>query len=276
MNKGRGGDFSPALRKYIDVAHLDKHLILPCAPFSDMREIYLSKGRGKKRKVYSVTEAEKLRLRGRLDQLQTLFFQLEQDEHAYGFIPGRNCVQAAAVHYRAKYVLSLDVEDFFDSIKETYLQMIPKTLLEGCLINGSPPQGFSTSPMISNIFFIEVDRQIFSFLNNNFSDFTYSRYADDLTLGFEKKPDFRKVISGVDAILKNFGMRLNRRKILIQDSRNGRFIINGVGVDREGVHPTRKVLKKIRAAKDQNNLASMDGLTEWAKCKFPRRDKGNG
>ena len=50
----------------------------------------------------------------------------------------------------------------------------------------------------------------------------------------------------------------------------------GVGVDNNGVYPSRKTLRKIRAAKDQSNYSSLSGLLEWSQCKFPKRRSENG
>ena len=47
-------------------------------------------------------------------------------------------------------------------------------------------------------------------------------------------------------------------------------IITGVAIDDKGAHPTRKTLKKIRAAKHSGNNKSLYGLLEWSKCNPPK------
>jgi len=78
-----------------------------------------------------------------------------------------------------------------------------------------------------------------------------------------------KVIFLITNIVKNAGFKINKRKTKIQSADSGRRIITGVAIDNKGVHPTRRTLKKIRAAQHQNNTSSMLGLIEWSKCKLP-------
>ncbi|WP_409579246.1 reverse transcriptase domain-containing protein [Vibrio owensii] len=93
--------------------------------------------------------------------------------------------------------------------------------------------------------------------------YSYTRYADDLSVSLDQYEDIARVINGVQRILLRHGFELNARKTKILDSKNGRRVICGVGVDEETVYPTRKTLKKLRAARHQKNLSSVFGHRAW-------------
>jgi retron-type reverse transcriptase len=240
-----------------------------------MKKFYLPKSTRKKRVIYSFTDEQQNKAFRHMFYLNERFKSLERNKYAYGFIPGRNCVENAAVHCKANFIISLDIANFFDSIKLDHLNFICKKVIDDCSYNKKIPQGLCTSPIISNIFFISIDEKINDYLKNTGIDYTYSRYADDLTIGFFKKVDFKNYIKSVEDILIQYDLKLNKYKTKIQNIKNGRFIITGVGVDKDGVYPSRKTLRKIRAAKDQSNYSSLSGLLEWSQCKFPKRRSTN-
>ena len=101
-------------------------------------------------------------------------------------------------------------------------------------------------------------------------DAKYTRYADDLVVSFDNKKDIGKVIFLIKSIVNDAKFKINKKKTKIQNIKNGRIIITGVGIDKKGVYPTRKTIKKIRAAIYNNNQACNKGLQEWAKCKLPK------
>ena len=241
-----------------------------------MRKVFLDKGNNKVRTVYAFNKAEKNRSYRHLITLEKMFFEAEKVVCSYGFIPGRNCVQNAACHIGIPYTVCLDVKDFFDSIDPVLATGIPAEIIKDCTVDGRFVQGLPTSPMISNIFFIPIDLKIREALSSFLASFTYSRYADDITIGIDDKSLYGKTVDTVKEILSNYSLQLNDSKTKLQDASNGRMIITGVGVDETGVYPTRKTLKKIRAAKHQGNSSSLDGLEEWAKCRLPTKGDRNG
>ena len=70
-------------------------------------------------------------------------------------------------------------------------------------------------------------------------------------------------------IIEKRGLKINERKTNLQDSKNGKVIITGIAVDKNGICATRRTKKKARAAIHQKNLSSLRGLIEWSKCKLP-------
>jgi hypothetical protein len=164
----------------------------------------------------------------------------------------------------------MDLIDFFDSVKRCHLEgVVDDSILDMCLIENTPKQGLPTSPLLANIAFVVFDQRICHALQKLGVQFTYTRYADDLTFSFNNQNDSGKIQFVVKQVLRSSGFFINERKTKLQNIKNGRIIITGVGVDKNGVHATRKTRKKIRAARQQRSIKSLVGLLEWEKCKFP-------
>lgn len=190
-------------------------------------------------------------------------------------MPSKNCVTNAISHIKNRYVLCLDIENFFESIKvDNLLKYVPEEILNIVLVNKVVVQGFPTSPILSNIGMIDVDFELIMALRKIKSEITYSRYADDLTISFNDLTFLPEIKDCISSILNSHSLNLNLAKTSLQDKDKGRAIITGIGVSYSGIHPSRKTLKKIRAAKHQKNLRSYIGLNEWSKCKKPRDYNG--
>lgn len=233
--------------------------------------INLPKGNGKFRKIYKVSHERKLLLKTFIPELEAILLKVDFCKANYAFEKGKNCALNAIQHIGRKYTLSFDICDFFDNINRSHLEeIIPNNVLDNCLIDGSPKQGLPTSPLIATIALTRCDLIIINTLKKLNIDATYTRYADDLTFGFDLKSDAGKIKTIVPQILDIFNLRINKEKTRFQNSNNGRMIVNGIGIDNNGIHPTRKTKKKIRAATHQNNQKSLNGLIEWSKCKLPR------
>ena len=253
-----------------------------------VKKIHVDTG-GKKRLIYSPNMDSKGFYQAILPKLNETFEKMQERTVAFGFVPKRSCVDQALQHVNYAYTISLDIKDFFDHVKIKHVKgLIDEELIPYLFIDGAARQGLPTSPMVSNIAFNAIDLEIIAFLEEKmgfttgkpkadidvlFFDFdfeedqkryyAYTRYADDLSVSLDRYEDIARVINGVQRILFRHGFELNARKTKILDSKNGRRIICGVGVDEETVYPTRKTLKRLRAARHQKNLSSMFGHRAW-------------
>ncbi len=237
------------------------------------RIVRISKSNGKFRTLYIPDEATKLKSINFLPELKAILLVHKKVDVNYAFEAHKNCALNAFQHVGYCYTLSVDIEDFFDSISEdSVAHLIPEEIRKYCFVDGFLRQGFPSSPLISNIAFAEVDAhlaRLVADLPTSLIPVMYTRYADDLIFSYDDERLGEVILGFLPLVLGRYGFRLNKRKTRIQSSRHGRRIITGIGVDDYGIHPTRKVLKKIRAALHQENAASAEGLTEWARCKLP-------
>ena len=238
----------------------------------------IPKSSGKYRKIYIPDDATKQFLRSHIPTLEAKLSTLDNSKVNYAFVRGKNPVLNALQHIGYNYTLSLDLVDFFDSVRAEHIEgVLDDKIIRDCFIEDAPRQGLPTSPLIASLAFIRVDDQIIAALQKLGIEFTYTRYADDLTFSFDKRRDAGKIKFVAQQTIEANGFELNHKKTRLQSVDNGRVIITGVAVDREGLYPTRKTKKKLRAAMHQGNLAAARGLGEWAKCKLPKElVKSNG
>lgn len=210
------------------------------------------------------------RLRACLPQLEAILAEADSTHSNYAFQRGKNCALMALQHVGYRYTLSLDLEGFFDSVTPRHVtNIIPPSLVEMCFVDGNPKQGLPTSPLIATIAFLPCDVQILWSLRSLGIEAVYTRYADDLVFSFNNRRDVGKIKVLVEQIVQKNSFQLNRWKNRLQDLANGRIVVTGISVDSKGIHPTRKTMKKMRAALHQGNISCLAGLTEWSKCKLP-------
>lgn len=127
-----------------------------------------------------------------LKQLLTEFEDNEQMKPSYfahAFMHGRNIVTCAKQHFGKKYILRVDIKDFFNAItypKFTSRVRMSKELSEkvfDCfrLVKGKDAylsQGAPTSPFLSNTYMRTFDWKCAWYCHN--FDVVYNRYADDM------------------------------------------------------------------------------------------------
>ena len=238
----------------------------------NFHKINIPKNNGKVRVIYIVDNDHKLLLKSNFPYLEKRLSELDKTHVNYAFEKGKNCVENALQHIGYNYTLSIDLTDFFDSVKKTHVNgVLNSKTIELCFIEGSPKQGLPTSPLIATIAFLKCDELICSQLKKYKLDVVYTRYADDLTFSFNNKNDSGKILFIAKQVIEQFGFKINTQKTKLQDIRNGRIIITGLAIDKKGIYPTRKTKKKIRAAAHQQKELQLKGLIEWSKCKLPKQ-----
>lgn len=184
--------------------------------------------------------------------LDTVLHQVPLNNHAEGFRKKRSIITNAVHHVNNRVLVKLDIQDFFPTIsfqrvKGMYLQLgYPRqvaTLLSGLATHqGKLPTGAPTSPAIANIISRKLDKR---FVNlGRKTGFTYSRYADDMTIsGNEEK--IVKMIPFFKEIIKDEGFAVNERKIRIMRC-GRRQRVTGVVVNQKP-NIARQEIKKLRA-----------------------------
>ena len=186
----------------------------------------------------------------------------------HGFVPDRSVKTNAESHLRRKFILNVDIKNFFPTITETRVIglldsigieiEVAKTIARICTNNGCLPQGAPSSPVISNMICFRLDKSLIRFCKKH--RLLYTRYADDITLSsfqpptalFEgDRPDCGKLpvekLSGeLISIFANNGFKLNPEKIHYAD-KNSRRIVTGLKVN-DGLNVDRKYVRNIRSA----------------------------
>jgi len=165
-----------------------------------------------------------------------------------------NIVENALPHIGKKYVLNMDIKDFFSSISDKRIYMIFRevpfcfdiqiaTALTYLVTkNDCLPQGAPSSPILSNFACLQLDEKLTHFANKN--SWNYTRYADDLTFS-SNEPFTLTQIDLIKKLLVLEGFEPNEKKFRVRSS-NKKQLVTGLVVN-EKVNVDRKMLKKTRA-----------------------------
>ena len=211
----------------------------------------IPKKSGGVRVITAPNEALKKRQRELLKKLQGRNWL---SRRAHGFIRGRNIYTNASVHVGKKWVLNMDIKDFFPSLTyhHAYNIRIGKGAAEVCVYdhitfhNDSLPQGAPTSPWVSNYCMRDFDTRIRGLLRKRVSDdIGYTRYADDLTFSSNSHA-LEKAEEIVRERLEEMGLRLNNDKTRLM-GRGQRQEITGLNINSGRPTIPKKYRRKVRA-----------------------------
>jgi len=244
-----------------------KDLIYYLYRLPDIKKYYsfeIHKKNGETRIISTPTTSLKI-LQTKLNYVLSIIFPPKLSSH--GFVKGRSIKTNAITHVKSKYVLNIDLKDFFPSINfgrvrgmfmayPYYLSPSVATVLSQiCCYNGKLPQGAPTSPIISNMICAKLDSQLLDLAKQNKCLFT--RYADDITFSTRKK-SFPKAIAYTDKttnqihvgnelinIIEKNGFFINNEKVWFR-ARDRRQTVTGLIVN-DFVNVTRKYKNQVRA-----------------------------
>ncbi|WP_270832554.1 retron Ec67 family RNA-directed DNA polymerase/endonuclease [Faecalibacillus intestinalis] len=178
---------------------------------------------------------------------------------SHGFEKNRSIVTNAEVHKNKRYVVNLDLLDFFPSInfgrvrsyfiKNNYFEInddIATILAQLTCYKGMLPQGAPTSPLIANMICNIMDIRILKIAKKYRLD--YTRYADDLTFSTNNKyflNDYDKFLEDIKNIIHRSGFELNSKKTRLLFS-NSRQEVTGLVVNKK-ISVPKEYYKNTRA-----------------------------
>lgn len=183
----------------------------------------------------------------------------------HGFTKDRSILTNARIHLKKKYILNIDIEDFFPSINFGRVRglfmakpyglspEVATILAQICCYDNQLPQGAPTSPIISNMICSRLDNRLSDLARDN--QCIYTRYADDIVISCHKYIfprniayyDNNSVIlsDNLIEIVKSNGFKIHPKKILLRSHRT-KQIVTGVKVNRIP-NLEKKVSNQIRA-----------------------------
>ena len=219
--------------------------------------------------------------------LELLYEMYDFKECQHGFVKNKSIVTNANMHIKAKHVLNIDLENFFDTInfgrvrglflaEPFFFNNEVATILAQIVCDDNKlPQGAPTSPAIANM--------ICHILDNNLSKYCskygciYTRYADDITISstaykFPKqicqKKDSNTIVLGskiTKIIEKEAGFIINPSKIRFSPKMQ-RQEVTGLVIN-EKVNVKRIYTKNLRALLHN---CKKNGILIEAKKYFPK------
>lgn len=195
-------------------------------------EFTVPKKSGSLRKISAPSTALKI-IQRKLSQV--LYSVYDPKASVHGFIPSRSIITNAKPHLRKRFVLNLDLENFFDTIhfgrvRGVFMappynrsEKVATVLAQICCFSNKLPQGAPTSPVVSNIICARLDSQLRLLAKESKSTFT--RYADDITFS-TSLPNFPKKLAYIDINSEKGGERVFLGKQLIFIIQDNDFKIN--------------------------------------------------
>lgn len=168
--------------------------------------------------------------------LCNILYKIKPSRYAKAYITGRSLPENVKYHKNKEMVLTLDILNFFGSIKLQnveniflefgYSSNVSNLLAKLCTYDGVLPQGASTSPCLSNLFLRLFDEKVASYCRAK--DIRYTRYADDLT--FSGDAEDLDIEDFIELELYNMGLYLNKEKTR-RMTKNMRQIVTGIVVN---------------------------------------------
>ena len=180
-----------------------------------VRRVEIPKPNGGVRKLGIPTIVDRIVQQAVVQKLSPIF-EPTFSEYSYGFRPGRRCQDAIdrtleLINQGYEWIVDLDLEKFFDNVPQDKLirivdnvakdsdvtALVHKFLKAGVMVNGNfeetnlgTPQGGNLSPLLSNIYLNELDKEL------ERRQLHFARYADDCVI-------FVKTEFSAERVMKN-------------------------------------------------------------------------
>ena len=180
---------------------------------------------------------------------------------SHGFEVGKGIITNARIHKNKKYLLNIDIANFFSSVnfgrvqgyfnksQEFLFSKEVSTIISQLVCYDKKlPQGAPTSPIISN--FNIVDLRILSLAKKY--KLSYTRYADDMSFSTNNRAfqtDYINFIQELRNLLENSGFEINENKTRLEYY-SSRQEVTGLTVNKK-INVSRKFIKQTRAMVDQ-------------------------
>jgi RNA-directed DNA polymerase len=233
--------------------------------------------------------------------INNLFSLFDVYGNAYAYIKEKSIKMNAECHLQNTYFLKIDFSDFFPSITyDSVKQFIQKNrdkyekqfsltkdsyeLIKKCCFDNNErlAQGFSSSPVITNIIMFEVDMAICEILKKfQEANPIYTRYSDDIVISCSKKGVSYTIFRELKALIYanvNPVLKINTKKTSFGSVARGNVLVTGLKITSEQkIELTKQrkdeidlLLKLIRKGKIQpNEVEKIKGKLEFIKHNTP-------
>jgi len=167
--------------------------------------------------------------------LRKILDKLSTSPYATAYVKGRGLLDNVSPHVSNRYFLSVDIRDFFPSVSSLlvhrlfermgYSKLAASKLGRLCSYFSGLPQGAVTSPALSNLICVSLDRRLAGLASHR--NVVFTRYADDITFSTNNRNALPRLVPAVYKILRDEGYEPNHKKTRILGPRT-RCVITGL------------------------------------------------
>lgn len=226
------------------------------------------------RKIQSPNEDLK-RIQKSLNYFLQLVYLSVKPNSVHGFVrkPGTkdvvfNIISNAAVHVNSKYVLNMDLQDFFPSISAKQVRDVllaepfnfcPEIATLVALLGSYEkrlPTGSPCSPVLANMVCYEMDKELELYCLVN--SINYTRYADDLSFSGNNYFE-QNTIDQIKTIINKNQFTVNTKKTRVHSSCSQQTV-TGLVVNQK-VNVDRKYIRNLRAILHHWKLNGLEKAT---------------
>ncbi len=210
--------------------------------------------------------------------LKCFLAKMPVSQYATAYIKGKTLCENANPHTNKKYLLKMDICDFFGSIHfdrvhstvfntRLFPKQIGVVLTKLCCRDDALPQGAPTSPALSNLVMKRFDDYIGSWCKAR--GISYTRYCDDMTFSADKP--LYSVYAKVKMALEDMGFEINTKKTRFvsacaRQSVTGLTVNDHVAVSRDYKRELRKEVHYVLKFGLAQNIMNGDKVDFVKNC----------
>ena len=262
------------------VTHLSKGLLFRCAKYPEKQyhTYTIPKASGGNRLI-SQPSKELKAVQGWI--LRAILDNLSVSPACKGFVANTSIRDNALPHIGATAVASIDIENFFPSVKASHVFSVFRTIGYAprvaslltllCTHNGGLPQGAPTSPALANLVCLRLDARISGYVGKR--GISYTRYADDLTFSSYSYATLARALPFIKKIVESEGFSLNEDKTRVFGP-GRRHTVTGlvvtpldVGIGRDRYRELRATLHRLAtgsaAAIQKDEIEKLKGFVAY-------------
>lgn len=170
--------------------------------------------------------------------------------YVQGGVKNRSIKTNARQHSGRKFVLNLDIKDFFPSItakmvKNSFIELglnqkMSTLISELSTYKNRIPQGSPSSTCVANMFFLKIDKLINDFCKKH--SLIYTRFVDDLTIS--GKNNIFPYKGTIIQYIARSGLIVSEKKTTIQNSSERQIVTKLVVNDK--IRPDKKYILALK------------------------------
>lgn len=228
-------------------------------------------------------------LQKKLNYILSLIYLPNSSVH--GFIEARSIVSNASPHVGKKFIFNVDIQDFFPSINFgrvrglflnepfNFSENAATVIAQISCWDNQIPQGAPSSPIISNMICMKIDRELIA-LAKKYRCY-YTRYVDDITFSTSQRNFPHEIAIHHESswkpgneliqIIQSNGFVINPDKVRMNEKMN-RQEVTGLTVNRMTNVP-RKFVRKIRAMLHAIDKYGIENAQDEFYAKYDKKNR---